>query len=210
MRVVLDPEEVNQERVVTLTDGTTVDLGECDKTTLDRIATQLFVHRSSYAHAFRPDDEVLADRVARGQVGLSEVSPLYLRVASLQARSRPSGGRGATQVDLRALLDTKTWTSGSGKAQLMSEMTPSHRTNLLRWMERASDDLERRWNMADDLTDAERALIAVGDPWVAGTPVYRRLAQLLASQTARDEAMDQARQVVRHVEFERSGHWPEN
>lgn len=208
VRIVLDPDEVNQETVVTLTDGTTVELGDADKATLDRIATQLFVHRSSYADAFRPADEGLAERVQRGEVGLADVSPLYLRVAALQARARPTGGRGANQVAIEVLLQSQTWTSGSGHTSRLADMTPTHRTNLLGWLERASDELRRRFDDAD-LTDEQRALVADGEPWVAGTPVYRRLAQLIASQTARDEAMDQARQVVRHVEFERSGHWPE-
>ena len=207
-RIVLDPDDVNQERVVTTTDGQVVELGAADKATLDRIATQLFVHRSSYAHAFRPDDDALAARVQRGEVGLGDVAPLYLRVAALQARARPTGGRGANQVDLDVLLQTATWTSGSGRTRPLVELTPTHRENLLRWLERASDELEERFAAAD-LTDEQRAMVADGDPWVAGTPVYRRLAQLIASQSARDEAIDSARQVVRHVEFERSGQWPE-
>lgn len=208
-RIVLDPDEVNQERVITTTDGTVVDLGAADKRMLDRIATQLFVHRSSYAHAFRAEDDDLTDRVQRGQVAVADVSPLYLRVASLQSHARPTGGRGGNQLDLEVLLQTTTWTSSSGRARPLAELTPSHRQNLLGWLERASDELERRFREDADLTDAQRAMVADGEPWVAGTPVYRRLAQLIATQSAREEAMDEARQVVRHVEFERSGHWPE-
>lgn len=208
-RIVLDPDDVNQERVITTTDGELVDLGQADKRTLDRVATQLFIHRSSYAHAFRSDDDTLTDRVHRGQVAVSEVSPLYLRIASLQTRARPTGGRGAGQLDLEVLLQTTTWTSSSGRTRPLVDLTPSHRQNLLGWMERASDDLERRFGEDPELTDQQRALVADGDPWVAGTPVYRRLAQLIATQSAREEAMDEARQVVRHVEFERSGQWPD-
>ena len=54
------------------------------------------------------------------------------------------------------------------------------------------DDLEAR--AATELTAEQRTLVVPADPWVAGTPLYRRLADLRAAETARERAMDQARQ----------------
>lgn len=206
--IVLDPDEVNQDRHVTLTDGRTLDLGKADAALLHRIARQLQVHRSSYLHAYQPADQDLADQVAVGEVALEEVAPLYVRVTALQRAIKGTGGRGAEQVDVAALLQATSWTSSAGATLPLVEMTPTHRRNLQGWLERHSLALEKRFEEAT-LTDAQRHRVEPADPWVAGTPLYRRLTALIAAESTRERAMDQARQVVRHVEFDRSGRWPD-
>lgn len=206
-RIVLDPDEVNQDRVITVTDGTVVDLGLASRAELDRIARQLHVHRSAYAHAFRSDDPDLADRVASGEVRVEEVAPLYLRVAALQAANRDERGRRAVaELDLATLFQSRTWTSSSGVTRPLVELTPTHRRNLLGWLERSSDELEKRVRGEGVETPGIRE---GQDPWVAGTPLYLRLQELVAAESGRDEAIDHARQVVRRVEFERTGEWPD-
>ena len=205
-RIVLDPDEVNQDVHVTLTDGDTVELAECDRATLDRIARQLHVHRSSYAHAFR--DPAVGDQVAADVLPVEEHAPLYLRVTALQAASREgSARRPPRSLDLAVLLQDRTWTSSSGHTRDLVSLTPTHRRNLLGWLERTSDDLEAR--ARTELGDDQRAVVEPTSPWVAGTPLYQRLATLIAAESARDRAMDQARQVARTLEFEQSGDWPE-
>jgi len=206
-RIVLDPDEVNQRAVVTLTDGSTVDLGEADAPTLHRIARQLHVHRSSYAHAWSAPDPTTGARVAAGEVSLEEVAPLYLAVAARLVATKPTG-RGADQVDLGALLQDRVWTSSAGVTTSIADLTPSHRTNLMGWLERNSAALRQRF---DDLgvPVATRSVIAEADPWIAGTPLYRGLMALQAQESALERAKDQARQVVRRVEFERTGKWPD-
>lgn len=205
-RIVLDPDEVNQDLQVTLTDGRTVALADCDRATLDRIARQLHVHRSSYAHAFR--DPVVGDQVAAGVVPVEDHAPLYLRVSALQAASRQGQTRRPPRsLDLAVLLQDRTWTSSSGTTRDLVSLTPTHRQNLLAWLERTSDDLARRADT--ELTPDQRATVEPATPWVAGTPLYRRLAALKTAETARERAMDQARQVARTLEYERSGDWPE-
>jgi hypothetical protein len=205
-RIVLDPDEVNQDDVVTLTDGETVALADCDRATLDRIARQLHVHRSSYAHAFR--DPAVGDQVAADIVPVEDHAPLYRRVATLQAASHTNRQRRPPRsLDLAVLLQDRTWTSSSGATRDLVSLTPTHRANLVGWLERTSDDLEVR--SRTELTAEQRALVAPSDPWVAGTPLYRRLAALIAAESARERAMDQARQVARTLEFEQSGDWPD-
>jgi hypothetical protein len=208
VRITLDPDEVNQAAHVTLTDGTVVDLAAVDKATLDRIARQLHVHRSSYLHAFEPADTHVRAQVDGGEVTLDEVAPLYVKVAALQRRSRPAAGRAAEQLDLAILLQTRVWTSSSGVTQDLRDLTPTHRRNLIAWLERNTDALERRFAAAD-LSAEQRQQVVAASPWVAGTPVYRRLAELIAAESARERAMDQARQVARSLEFGRSGNWPD-
>ena len=204
-RIVLDPDEVNQDREVTLTDGEVVVLAEADRATLDRIARQLHVHRSSYAHAFR--DPAVGDRVAAGELAVEDHAPLYLRVASLQARARTGHRRSTSSLDLTILLQDRTWTSSSGATRDLVSLTPTHRKNLVAWLERVSDDLAER--AEDELTDAQRDHVVPAQPWVAGTPLHRRLTALMEAESARERAMDQARQIARHLEFERSGDWPD-
>lgn len=205
-RIVLDPDEVNQDVHVTLTDGRTVELAACDRATLDHIARQLHVHRSSYAHAFR--DPAVGDQVAAGVLPVEEHAPLYLRVTALQAATRTDRERRpARSLDLAVLLQDRTWTSSSGTTRDLVSLTPTHRRNLVGWLERTSDDLQAR--AETELTHAERACIEPAEPWVAGTPLHRRLTALITTESARDRAMDQARQVARTLEFERSGDWPE-
>lgn len=205
-RIVLDPDEVNQDVHVTLTDGETVVLADCDRGTLDRIARQLHVHRSSYAHAFR--DPEVGDQVAAGVLPVEEHAPLYLRVTALQTASRTEKQRRPPRsLDLAMLLQDRTWTSSSGATRDLVSLTPTHRRNLIGWLERTSDELRAR--AETELSTEQRALVAPAEPWVAGTPLYRRLASLMAAETARERAMDHARQVARTLEFERSGDWPE-
>lgn len=204
-RIVLDPDEVNQDVVVTLTDGDVVTLADADRPTLDRIARQLHIHRSSYAHAFR--DPVVGDRVAAGEAPLQDHAPLYLRVASLQTRAREGRRRPPRSLDLEMLLQERTWTSSSGVTRDLVSLTPTHRSNLRGWLERISDDLEER--ARSELTEEQQHRVEPTTPWVAGTPLHRRLTALIDAESARERAMDQARQVARHLEFERSGDWPD-
>jgi hypothetical protein len=206
VRIVLDPDEVNQDRHVTLTDGEVVLLADADRATLDRIARQLHVHRSSYAHALR--DPAVGDRVASGELDVADRSPLYLRVARLQARARAGRRRPATELDVEVLLQDRTWTSSSGVTRPLVSLTPTHRQNLLGWLERNSDVLEEAAAGAG-LSDEQARRIVGAEPWVAGTPLYRRLSDLVAAETARERAVDEARQVARSIEYERSGDWPD-
>ena len=205
-RIVLDPDEVNQDVVITLTDGEVVTLAECDRAMLDRIARQLHVHRSTYAHAFR--DLAVGDQVAADILPVEDHAPLYLRVAALQAAARDERQRRPPRsLDLANLLQDRTWTSSSGATRDLLSLTPTHRRNLLEWLRRTSDDLQQR--AMTELSDSQRAQITDADPWVDGTPLARRLAALIAAESARERAMDQARQVARTLEFERSGDWPD-
>jgi hypothetical protein len=205
-RIVLDPDEVNQDELVTLTDGTVVELATADRRLLDRIARQLHIHRSSYAHAFR--DPAVCDRVAAGELDVADHAPLFLRVARLQEEARRGHRRPPADVDVDVLLQDRTWTSSSGATQDLVALTPTHRRNLLGWLERNSDALEEAAARAE-LTDEQARDIVGAEPWVAGTPLYRRLAELAALETARERAVDEARQVARAIEFERSGDWPD-
>ena len=207
-RIVLDPDEVNQAEEVTLTDGRVVRLAAADRAVLDRVARQLEVHRSSYAHAFVPDDPVVADRLEAGAAELEDVAPLYVRVAALRARSREGHRRPVDELDLRVLLQGRTWTSSSGVTRALEELTPTHRRNLLAWLERNSESLAERFREAD-LPSDEREVVEEAEPWVAGTPLHRRLTALIDEETGREKEMDRARQIVRTVEFERTGEWPE-
>jgi hypothetical protein len=207
-RITLDPDEVNQATEVTLTDGRTVVLAEADARTLRRIARQLHTHRSSYEAAFAPTDAVAADRVASGEVPLEEVAPLHRRVRELLESARRDGGRGAANVDPLELLQTTTWTSSSGRVEPLASFTPTHRRNLVGWLERSSDGLRDRFDEAP-LTERQRGQVVDADPWVAGTPLYRALTAAIAAESGTDLARDQARQVVRHLEFERKGRWPD-
>lgn len=205
-RIVLDPDEVNQDRQVTLTDGRVVVLAEADRPTLDRVARQLHVHRSSYAHAL--DDPAVGDRVASGELDVAAHAPLYLRVARLQEEARQGRRRPPTEIDVEMLLQDRTWTSSSGATRPLVSLTPTHRRNLLGWLERNSDGLEEAAARAG-LSDEQARDIVGAEPWVAGTPLYRRLADLVAVETARERAVDEARQIARAIEFERSGDWPD-
>jgi hypothetical protein len=207
-RITLDPDEVNQSVEVTLTDGRTVVLADADARLLRRVARQLHTHRSSYEAAFAPDDEGLATRVLGGEVPLEEVAPLHRRVRELLEVARAQAGRGASHVDPVELLQTGTWTSSSGVVEPLASFTPTHRRNLRGWLERNSDGLRDRFDEAP-LTERQRGRVVDADPWVAGTPLYRRLAELIANETPTEQARDQARQVVRNLEFERKGRWPE-
>lgn len=206
-RIVLDPDDVNQDRHVTLTDGSVVQLGDASRTVLDRIARQLHLHRSSYQHALRSGDPELDDRVAAGEVRVEDVSPLYLRVSALQSAARKASGRGVDELDLEMLFQTRVWVSSAGASQPLAALTPKHRRNLIAWLERNSDAIRDRAR-STDLPAGLMASHVKATPWVAGTPLYRRLTELIAAETGRDQAIDRARQIVREVEFQRSGEWP--
>lgn len=208
-RIVLDPDDVNQDRQVTLTDGTVVELADASRTLLDRIARQLHVHRSTYQHALRSGDPEVDDRVAAGEARVEDVSPLYLRVAALQKARRSDRGRAVDELDLELLFQTRVWVSSSGASEPLSELTPTHRRNLVGWLERNSDAIAGRvaeTPLPPELLDTWRET----EPWVAGTPLYQRLQELIAGETGRDLAIDRARQIVREVEFQRSGEWPQS
>lgn len=205
--ITLDPDEVNQRDEVTLTDGRVVALADADAATLRRVARQLHTHRSSYEAAFAPADDDIAVAVATGASSLDEVAPLHRRVQELLEVARRQGGRAAAQLELPVLLQRRTWTSSSGRTEALEELTPSHRRNLLGWLERSSEELEARAKA--ELTAAQRAAVDPATPWVAGTPLHRRLSELVAAETGTERARDQARQVVRGIEFERRGRWPD-
>lgn len=207
-RITLDPDEVNQDLEVTLTDGRVVVLAEASPGVLHRIARQLHTHRSSYEAAFAPADEGVAVQVAAGTVQLGDVAPLHRRVRELLEEARARGGRAASQLDPAALVQRRTWTSSTGVTEPLEALTPSHRRNLLGWLERNSDELERRFAEAS-LSAGQRAAVVPAEPWVAGTPLYRRITELVATESAVEQARDEARQVLRRVEFERRGRWPD-
>lgn len=205
-RITLDPDEVNQAEWVTLTDGTVVDLGDADAAMLARIAEQLHVHRSSYAHALV--DPAIGDRVAAGELDVADHSPLYEAVHTRLSEARAGRQRRrATDLNPAVLLQTRTWTSSRGSTRLLVDLTPSHRRNLMQWLERNSDVLHQR--AAADWTNEQLESIEPRTPWVHGTPVYRRLEGLVAAETGHELARDRAREIARRLEFERSGEWPE-
>lgn len=203
-RITLDPDDVNQADHVTLTDGTLVILADADAALLARIAEQLHVHRSTYAHALL--DPAVGDRVASGELPVADHSPLYAAVSRLLANARQGRRRQATDLDPDILLQSRTWTSSSGSTTLLVSLTPSHRRNLMGWLQRNSDVLHAR--AAATWSNEQLAGIAPGHPWVTGTPMYRRLDELVASETGRELARDKAREIARRLEFERSGEWP--
>ncbi len=206
-RITLDPDEVNQALEVTLTDGRTVALTDADPRVLRRVARQLHTHRSSYEAAFAPDDPAVARQVADGEVELAEVAPLHRRVAELLDHAASRGGRGAAQIEPAELLQASTWTSSTGVVERLEDLTPTHRHNLAGWLLRSSDGLRDRFDEAD-LTERQRGTVVDADPWVTGTPLYRRLVELIAAESALEQARDRARQVVRTLEYERHGRWP--
>lgn len=207
-RITLDPDEVNQDLEVTLTDGRTVRLTDADAATLRRVARQLHTHRSSYEAAFAPADDDVAHGVASGAVPLQEVAPLHRRVRELSEQRRADDGRPATRIDPAELVQQRTWTSSSGVVERLEDLTPSHRRNLLGWLERRSAELQERFAHAD-LPATVTGRVVPADPWVAGTPLYRRLAELAAAESSTEQARDEARQVVRRLEYERKGRWPD-
>lgn len=203
-RIVLDPDDVNQDRHVTMTDGTVVELSDADRRMLDRIARQLHVHRSTYQHAFRSDDPELEQSVAAGERRVEDVAALYLRVAALQQAARQGRARAAEELDVSMLFQTRIWTSSAGTTRPLTDLTPTHRRNLIAWLERHGERLHER-----AVETGTAAMAAPDETWIAGTPLYRRLQELVAAESGRDEAIDRARQIVRRLEFERSGEWPE-
>lgn len=204
-RIVLDPDDVNQDRVITRPDGSVVELGTADRATLDDIARQLHLYRCVYASAIA--EPAHADGVASGEVTVDEVSPLYLRVAQLHRRAREDrrSRRAASELDLGLLAQDRVWVSSSGAARDVGELTPSHRRNLLGWLERISDELSERWAAEG----REPLPAADGTAWVTATPLYARLRALTDAETAREQAMDAARQQARRIHFERTGEWPD-
>lgn len=207
-RITLDPDDVNQDREVTLTDGRVVTLGDADTRTLREVARQLYTHRSSYEAAFAPRDEEVLAQLRAGEVALDDVAPLHLRLRELLRTRRSDGGRSPTTLEPTLLLQRRIWTSASGVSRPLEELTPTHRRNLLGWLERHSDDLAQRFAEAD-LTDEQRAAVEPRIPWVLGTPLYQRIEALIAAETSTEQARDQARQAMRKVRFTREGEWPD-
>lgn len=207
-RIVLDPDEVNQAQVVTLTDGSTVELATADRATLGRVARQLARYGSVYEDAYRPADTPTAERIAAGELTVAQVAPLYAAVARRHAAQPREQGRGAADVDPTALLDPERWVTGSGRTLRVDELTPSHRRNLLAWLERHDEQLRATFDAAT-LTPAQRAQVRPARPWVTGTPLHRAVSAHEASTTERDLAMDEARQVARRIRFQATGRWPD-
>lgn len=203
-REIIDPDEVNQDAVVTTTDGAVVTLEHASRGDLDRIARQLHVYRSAYANAY--EDPAYGEAVATGHARVEEHAPLFLRVAELQQRARRDRNRSAEGLDLRLLLQDRVWTSSSGSTRALREMTPSHRRNVLGFLERANAELAERALV--ELTPEEQLQASGGDPWVTGTPLYQRLRALIAAETELERARDEARQTIRQIEFDRTGEWP--
>lgn len=204
-RIVLDPEDVNQSHHVTLTDGTLVELAAADAATLARIAEQLHIHRSSYAHAL--NDPAVGDRVAAGELDVADHSPLYEAVERRLTEARAGRKRTATDLNPAVLLQTRTWTSSRGATRLLVDLTPSHRRNLMSWLQRNSDVLHTR--AAATWSNEQLEAVTPREPWVTGTPLYRRLEALVAAETGHELARDKAREIARRLEFERSGEWPD-
>lgn len=206
-RIVLDPEEVNQGQLVTLTDGSVELVPMLDRATIGRVLRQLQRYAAVYADCYEPPDTATAERIAAGEVAVADVAPLHAAVAARHAALRDEPGRGAADVDPTALLETRRWTTGNGTVRALEDLTPSHRDNLLRWLERHSDALEAAFADAS-LTPRERAQVVDAEPWVRGTPVHRTLTALQSRVTGKELAMDEARQVARRIAFETTGRWP--
>ncbi|MFT4745202.1 MAG: hypothetical protein ACI9AD_001054 [Nitriliruptoraceae bacterium] len=205
-RIVLDPDDVNQGAVLTLTDGIVLNLPTATRAALGRASRQIARFRAVYADAYRPVDVATAERLAAGELKLEDVTPLHAAVAERHAELKDQPGRGAADVDPTALLDDQRWTTGGGVVRHLSELTPSHRRNLIGWLTRSSEALEVATR--EQLTPESRSHIRPADPWVAGTPLYRALAALDATTDSRALAMDEARQVARRISFEATGRWP--
>lgn len=205
-RIVLDPDEVNQGEVITLTDGTTVAVAHADRATIGRVVRQLARYEAVYLDAYEAPDERTAGQLARGEVRLAELAPLHAAVARRHDELRDQPGRGAQDVDPTALLDDRRWTTGSGAARRLDELTPSHRRNLLAWLDRHSDAL--RAAATTGLAPDALARVTPADPWVAGTPLHRALTALEEAADETELAMDEARQVARRIRYEATGTWP--
>lgn len=202
----LDPEEVNQGEVVTLTDGAVIDVATATRAQLGRVSRQLARFHAVYADAFRAPDLRTAERIHAGELSLAEVAPLHVAVRRRHKELKDEPGRGAQDVDPTALLDDQRWTTGGGEVRRLEELTPSHRRNLLGWLERHSDAL--RAAAIEGLTEPELARIRPADPWVAGTPVHRQLTALDEQTSSVELAKDEARQVARRIAFQTTGRWP--
>ena len=206
VRIVLDPDDVNQDEVVTLTDGRAVRIEDADRAANGRISRQLARFASVYADAYRAADPGVAEQVARGEVDVSELSPLHAAVRRRHHELRDEPGRGAQDVDPTALLDGRRWATGSGAVKALDQLTPSHRRNLLAWLERHSAELEQV--ARERLPQEAWRLVRPADPWVAGTPLHRALSALDAATDPTELAMDEARQVARRIQYEATGRWP--
>jgi hypothetical protein len=204
--ITLDPDDVNQDQTLTLTDGSVLEITTATRAHLGRASSQLNQYASVYADAYRPIDVATAESLASGQLALADVAPLHAAVAARHAELKDQPGRGADDVDPTALLDDQRWSTGGGVVRSLAELTPSHRRNLIGWLERNSDAFATAARAR--LRPEDRAQIAPADPWVAGTPLYRALAALDASTDSRQLAMDEARQVARRISFEATGTWP--
>lgn len=205
-RIVLDPDEVNQGRVVTLTDGRTIPIADADRAVLGRVSRQLARYRSVYADAYVAPDGATADALRRGDLTFDEVAPLLVAVRQRHAAVKDAPGRGALDVDPTALLDAERWTTGGGVVKRLEDLTPSHRRNLLGWLDRHDEAL--RAAAEEHLSADELARIHRADPWVAGTPVHRALRALEERADATELAKDEARQIARRIHFEATGRWP--
>lgn len=203
-RIVLDPDDINQRETFTLTDGTVVRLDEADRPLLDRVSRQLHLYACVYEQAFARREELAA---AGEPLDLEAESPLVLRVRQLQKQIRTRHRRSIEDLDLSLLLQTTVWTSSSGTTLELEKMTPTHRRNLVAWLERIDEELRDRFER--EASEAERTAVEPREPWVAGTPLYRRLAALIATETPREQARDQARQVARKIRFTETGDWPD-
>lgn len=205
VQITLDPDDVNQDVWFTLTDGRRVMLDKVPRAVLHEVQAQLVIHRSSYEHAFVPPSVQVAKQWEAREVTLDDVAPLHVHVAALLAKKVTQAG-GSTKRALRPeiFLQTAIWVSGDGTVHTLEELTPSHRHNLLGWMERASERLEREHGEAL----AGMPGMEVADPWIAGTPVYRALAETVANESPLDLAKDAARQKAREAHFKATGEWP--
>lgn len=205
-RIVLDPDDVNQGDHVTLTDGSVVELATADRAVLGRVFRQLARFATVYGDAYRAPDVHTAERLARGELELADVAPLHQAVRRRHQAIKDEPGRGARDVDPTALLDDHRWTTGDGVVRRLAELTPSHRRNLLAWLERHSAALQEA--AEERLTEEELSRVHRAEPWVAGTPLHRTLQALEQRADSRELAMDEARQVARRIAFETTGRWP--
>lgn len=205
-RIVLDPDDVNQDDHVTLTDGSVIEVATATRAQLGRISRQLSRYTAVYADAYRPPDVRTAEKLDTGELELAKVAPLHLAVQRRYQQVKDEPGRGADDVDPTALLDDHRWTGAAGVVRRLGELTPSHRANLLQWLERHSEPLEAA--AREQLPDADLARIHPTRPWVAGTPLYRALRAHQEATDATELAKDEARQVARRIAFETTGRWP--
>ncbi len=202
-QVTFDPDDVNQDRSILLADGRRVAIAELAPDEVVAAIRQCWTLRSAYAEA-RVAAHPAHARADHDQLDLSG-TPLLAALERRRAEQRRErASRSADSLPAADLFQDATWTSRNGTTRALNLLSPSHRRSVLGWLERNATALA-------DRIDPDRSRIPRIDPldWVRETPLHRRLTELVAAQTGKDEAKDRARQIARRAHFEATGEWPE-